>query len=62
MAYFSGNAIYIRNTMLLGNITQKENCGGVNIINNYFLNNIGMKIHYGGAISAFCSYIQNIYH
>ena len=34
-------------------------CGGVNIMDNYFLNNIGMKVHNGGAVSAYCHYLDS---
>ena len=54
MAYFSGNAIYVRPTILATNLEEKQNCAGVNIIGNTFKNNIGMKVHNGGAISAYC--------
>jgi hypothetical protein len=55
MAYFSGNAIYIRNTMAKGTgyslMNAKWACGGINMIENIFINNIGMKVHNGGAVS-----------
>ncbi len=57
MAYFSGNAIYIRNTVLQSGLTNQTICAGANIIDNTFLNNIGMKVHNGGAISAYCHYL-----
>ena len=56
MAYFSGNAVYIRSTLLKANISF-QNCGGVDLESNTFVNNIGMKIHNGGAVSASCMYI-----
>ena len=62
MAYFSGNAIYIRPTMVKEFMNGTQTCGGVNIIDNTFDKNIGMKIHNGGAISAFCLYIESESH
>jgi len=60
MAYFSGNAIYIRSTISqLRNSDPTFYCGGVNIIDNTFANNIGMKSHNGGAISASCFNIDS---
>ena len=58
MAYFSGNAIYIRNSM---QITSNSTtiCGGATIYNNTFTNNIGMKAHNGGAISITCYYVTS---
>ena len=62
MAYFSGNAVYIRNTMVKGTGQEKLNstwgCAGVNLIENSFINNIGMKVHNGGAVSAYCHIID----
>ena len=52
MAYFSGNAIYIKSTLSLSGLNNKTICAGANIIDNTFVNNIGMKVHNGGAISA----------
>lgn len=60
MAYFSGNAIYIRNTILETQLTYA--CAGVHIQNNYFGGNIGFKIHNGGAISAYCLMVDNALH
>jgi hypothetical protein len=59
MAYFSGNAIYVRPTLLKDGMNASQICGGVNIIGNTFDKNIGMKIHNGGAISAQCLYIDS---
>lgn len=56
MAYFSGNAVYIRSTLKKTD-TPNLICGGVRITENNFLNNMGMKIHNGGAVSALCNYI-----
>lgn len=62
MAYFSGNAVYIRNTMVKGanqeNLNSTWGCAGVNLIENSFINNIGMKVHNGGAVSAYCLIID----
>src|SRR5438105_193066 len=52
MAYFSGNAIYIRNTKRINK--QNDICAGIHMQMNTFINNIGMKIHNGGAVSAYC--------
>ena len=52
MAYFSGNAIYIRNTKRYNK--QVEICAGVFLQLNTFTHNIGLKIHNGGAVSAYC--------
>jgi hypothetical protein len=52
MAYFSGNALYVRAPQLNASFTQ---CGGVSLENNTFYGNIGLKIHNGGAISFICS-------
>ncbi len=54
MAYFSGNAIYIRNMVNKNHMNSNYVCGGVTITENYFKNNIGMKVHNGGAITARC--------
>lgn len=54
MAYFGGNAIYIRNMINKHQINSNYICGGVTIVENYFRNNIGMKVHNGGAITARC--------
>ena len=62
MAYFSGNAIYIRNTLAKASLDSTLNCGGVNLIGNTFLNNFGMKVHNGGAVSAYCYYITSTTH
>jgi hypothetical protein len=57
MAYFSGNAIYIRLTKSYTDTS--EMCGGVLISYNTFLNNIGWKVHNGGAISGSCSSVES---
>jgi hypothetical protein len=62
MAYFSGNAIYVRPTILASSLEAKQNCAGVNIIGNIFNNNIGMKIHNGGAVSAYCAFLDSDSH
>ena len=54
MGYFSGNAIYIRNTIVKEKINSTYACGGVNLIENIFVNNVGMKVHNGGAVAASC--------
>jgi hypothetical protein len=57
MAYFSGNAVYITPTMQFSNIfSPGQQCAGVNIISNIFTNNLGLKVHNGGALSVVCSY------
>jgi hypothetical protein len=60
MAYFSGNAIYIRNTMRMKNLL--EVCSGVFIEKSIFNQNIGTKIHNGGAIAAVCTYLDKVEH
>ena len=60
MAYFSGNAIYIRSTMKRQNVPSSV-CGGVFIVNNLFYYNSGLKLHNGGAITAICKYLLNSY-
>ena len=55
MAYFSGNAIFIRSTKLVSN--EQEICAGSFLDKNIFNQNMGMKAHNGGALSAVCSYI-----
>lgn len=62
MAYFSGNAIYIRNTVIKTKLNPNITCAGVNLIDNTFINNIGLKVHNGGAVSAYCHYIEVEYH
>ena len=57
MAYFSGNAIYIRNSMK--NMQNNYVCGGASILSNSFKQNIGMKAHNGGAISVSCYYLTS---
>lgn len=52
MAYFSGNAIYIRNSRK--ETDSNKICGGINLKDNIFEHNIGMKIHNGGAVSILC--------
>lgn len=54
MAYFSGNAVYIRltrNRDLIDSVCG----GGVLLTSNHFENNIGTKIHNGGAVSIVCA-------
>ena len=58
MAYFSGNAVYIRSTMNQSEAGTKQ-CGGVFLQNNTFTKNTGLKLHNGGAVSALCSYIND---
>lgn len=58
MAYFSGNAIYVRSTLRKANVTNTV-CGGVQIQGNTFKGNIGTKIHNGGAVSAVCAYLTD---
>ena len=57
MAYFSGNAIYIR---VAKNDTDYAGiCGnGILIDNNYFGENIGTKLANGGALSVICTYLN----
>lgn len=62
MAYFSGGAIYIRNTLYKYGLSATTNCGGVNLLGNNFVNNIGMKIHNGGAVAIYCHYITSTSH
>lgn len=53
MAYFSGNAVYIRNT--IKNTTRTPLvCAGVYIETSIFEDNIGLKAHNGGAIGGVC--------
>ena len=59
MAYFSGNAIYVRSTLRKINVTNTV-CGGVQIQANIFKGNIGTKLHNGGAVSAVCTYISDV--
>ena len=51
MAYFAGNAFYIRNTLRTETIFDyRQFCGaGILIESNVFKGNIGMKRHNGGA-------------
>jgi hypothetical protein len=62
MAYFSGNAIYVRPTILKDGMNASQICAGVNIIGNTFDKNIGLKVHNGGAISAHCIHIDSDLH
>lgn len=57
MAYFSGNAVYIRSTLKKVSILNQNCGGGVDIEDNIFTNNIGLKIHNGGALSVQCFYV-----
>eukprot|EP00350_Pseudokeronopsis_sp_OXSARD2_P009882 CAMPEP_0170547970 /NCGR_PEP_ID=MMETSP0211-20121228/6277_1 /TAXON_ID=311385 /ORGANISM="Pseudokeronopsis sp., Strain OXSARD2" /LENGTH=93 /DNA_ID=CAMNT_0010853223 /DNA_START=745 /DNA_END=1026 /DNA_ORIENTATION=+ len=53
MAYLSGNAIYVRNSVRLG----EENaiCGGIDITRNTFEDNVGGSFFSnGGAVSVSC--------
>lgn len=58
MAYFSGNALYIRNTLPKTKV-ETHYCGGADVSGNTFENNAGLKIHNGGAISAVCEYLTD---
>ena len=58
MAYFSGNAIYVRPT----HNYNFEICGSITIRSNTFINNIGMKHHHGGAIAAVCRLVSSAKH
>jgi hypothetical protein len=59
MAYFSGNAIYIRFTKKSSDLTGI--CGGGILLSyNTFTNNIGMKSHNGGAVSIVCEDVAGI--
>lgn len=60
MAYFSGNAIYIRNTQRSTDLTNI--CGSAWLDSNTFTNNIGTKKHNGGAVTASCKYLSDINH
>ena len=62
MAYFSGNAIYIRNTLYKPQLSGSLVCAGVNLIGNNFINNFGMKVHNGGAVAAYCYYVTSTSH
>ena len=57
MAYFSGNAVYIR---VAKNDTDYAGvCGsGILIDNNYFGENIGTKLTNGGALSVICKHLN----
>ena len=57
MAYFSGNAFYIR---LAKNDTDYFGvCGaGILIDNNTLINNIGTKLTNGGGFSVICTYVN----
>ncbi len=57
MAYFSGNAIYIRNTR--PDMDYYEICAGFSIWSNDFTENNGLKTGNGGAISAVCDTIDD---
>lgn len=54
MAYFSGNAVYIKTV----SSSSKSNCGGISIEGNTFQNNVGLKIHNGGAVTIRCQEIN----
>ena len=57
MAYFAGNAIYIGHTIkrITNFLDYLYVCGaGVNIENNIFEGNVGLKNHNGGAILHRC--------
>ena len=60
MGLMGGNAIYIRNT--IRKIDQGMVCAGGYIENSIFNQNIGLKAHNGGAVSAICDYLDNPYH
>ena len=60
MGLIGGNAIYIRNT--IREIDQGMVCAGGYIENSIFNQNIGLKAHNGGAVSAICDYLDNPYH
>jgi hypothetical protein len=55
MAYFSGNAVYIRNTLPMRDLHKL--CVGVLTTGNYFGYNIGLKKHNGGAMTIVCDII-----
>ena len=60
LAYFGGNAVYIRNTKKPANVAQI--CAGVFMESSTFFQNIGTKAHNGGAVSAICTYLTTTSH
>ncbi|TNV74720.1 hypothetical protein FGO68_gene12535 [Halteria grandinella] len=58
MAFFSGNAVYIRSTLNKVKLIEQY-CGGVLIQDNILKKNIGTKIHNGGAITLICEYLTD---
>ena len=58
MAYIEGNAIFVRPTK----VSAHDVCGSVTIRSNVFVNNIGMKVHNGGAIAAVCRVLSSASH
>lgn len=57
MAYFSGNAVYIRSTKRLSE--PNKACVGVHIEQSQFQYNFGMKKHNGGAATILCDYLTD---
>jgi len=60
MAYFSGNAVYIRNSVHVNE--RGAVCGGAEIIGNLFQDNIGGSVYSnGGAVSVSCKHLEEEY-